>query len=105
MGISARSEFVFHADTAPNNPPDGRADDNASRRRSPDKSDAPLYNLPAAIKWPNDMLIDFKKCAGILTEMSAEPERVRHVILGVGVDVNMERESFPEEIREISTSI
>ena len=69
------------------------------------KATRALYNLPAAIKWPNDMLIDFKKCAGILTEMSAEPERVRHVILGIGVDVNMERESFPEEIREISTSI
>jgi BirA family biotin operon repressor/biotin-[acetyl-CoA-carboxylase] ligase len=69
------------------------------------KATRSLYNLPAAIKWPNDMLIDFKKCAGILTEMSAEPERVRHVILGIGVDVNMERESFPEEIRDISTSI
>jgi BirA family biotin operon repressor/biotin-[acetyl-CoA-carboxylase] ligase len=69
------------------------------------KATRALYNLPAAIKWPNDMLIDFKKCAGILTEMSAEPDRVRHVILGIGVDVNMERESFPEEIREISTSI
>jgi BirA family transcriptional regulator, biotin operon repressor / biotin---[acetyl-CoA-carboxylase] ligase len=69
------------------------------------KATRALFNLPAAIKWPNDMLIDFKKCAGILTEMSAEPERVRHVILGIGVDVNMERESFPEEIRDISTSI
>ncbi len=64
-----------------------------------------LYNLPAAIKWPNDMLIGFKKAAGILTEMNAEPGRVRHVLLGVGVDVNMTREMFPEEIRDISTSI
>ncbi len=64
-----------------------------------------LYALPAAIKWPNDMLLDFRKCAGILTEMNAEPERIRHVTLGVGVDVNMSRDAFPEEIRDISTSI
>ncbi len=64
-----------------------------------------LYNLPAAIKWPNDMLIEFKKCAGILTEMNAEASRIRHVLLGVGVDVNMTEDMFPEEIRDISTSI
>lgn len=64
-----------------------------------------LYGLPAAIKWPNDLLINGRKAAGILTEMSAEPDRVRHIILGVGIDVNMKRESFPREIRESSTSI
>ncbi len=69
------------------------------------KSVRALYKLPAAIKWPNDMLIDFKKCAGILTEMNAEPGRIRHVLLGVGVDVNMTEDMFPEEIRKISTSI
>ena len=69
------------------------------------KSVRALYDLPAAIKWPNDMLIGFKKCAGILTEMKAESGRVRHVLLGVGVDVNMTKDMFPEEIRKISTSI
>lgn len=64
-----------------------------------------LYNLPAEIKWPNDMLISGKKSAGILTEMSAEPDRVRHIVLGVGVDVNMPASGFPEEIRGISSSI
>ncbi|HLB25568.1 MAG TPA: biotin--[acetyl-CoA-carboxylase] ligase, partial [Nitrospirota bacterium] len=64
-----------------------------------------LYGLDAAIKWPNDLLLSGRKAAGILTEMSAEPERVRHIILGVGVDVNMPRDAFPGEIRDISTSI
>ncbi len=40
------------------------------------------------IKWPNDLLIGGRKFAGILTEMSAEPDRVRYVVVGIGVDVN-----------------
>lgn len=64
-----------------------------------------LYKLDAGIKWPNDLLINGRKAAGILTEMSAEPELVRHIILGVGMDVNMPREAFPKEIRDTSTSI
>src|SRR6202012_5742346 len=44
-----------------------------------------------------------KKVAGILTEMSAELDRVRHIILGIGVDVN--QEEFPPEIRKIATSL
>ena len=63
------------------------------------------YNLDAAIKWPNDLLIKGKKAAGILTEMNAEPDRVRHIILGVGIDVNMPLSLFPEDIRDISTSL
>jgi BirA family biotin operon repressor/biotin-[acetyl-CoA-carboxylase] ligase len=57
------------------------------------------------IKWPNDLLIGGKKVAGILTEMSAEPDRVRHVILGIGVDVNLEAGEFPAELKKIATSL
>jgi len=64
-----------------------------------------LYAVNAEIKWPNDMLIGGRKAAGILTEMSADPDMVRHVILGVGVDVNMPAREFPKEIRDVSTSI
>jgi len=64
-----------------------------------------LYAVNAEIKWPNDMLIGGRKAAGILTEMSADPDMVRHVILGVGVDVNMPAHEFPKEIRDVSTSI
>jgi len=64
-----------------------------------------LYGLPASIKWPNDLMVGSRKFAGILTEMNAEPERVRHVVAGVGVDVNMPFASFPPEIRETATSI
>jgi len=61
--------------------------------------------LPAEIKWPNDILIGGKKVAGILTEMSAELDRVRHAILGIGVDVNLGAGEFPPELRKLATSL
>jgi len=61
--------------------------------------------LPAEIKWPNDILIGGKKVAGILTEMSAELDRVRHAILGIGVDVNLGAGEFPPELRRLATSL
>jgi BirA family biotin operon repressor/biotin-[acetyl-CoA-carboxylase] ligase len=62
-----------------------------------------VTGLSAEIKWPNDLLVGGKKVVGILTEMSAEVDRVRHVILGIGVDVN--QEEFPPELRKIATSL
>jgi len=61
--------------------------------------------LSADIKWPNDLLIGGKKVVGILTEMSAEVDRVRHIILGIGVDVNQDAAEFPPELRKIATSL
>ncbi|MGH8024598.1 MAG: biotin--[acetyl-CoA-carboxylase] ligase [Limisphaerales bacterium] len=62
-------------------------------------------NLPVEIKWPNDILIHGKKAAGILTEMSAELDRVRHVILGIGIDVNQGPNDFPPDLRKTATSL
>jgi BirA family biotin operon repressor/biotin-[acetyl-CoA-carboxylase] ligase len=64
-----------------------------------------ICNLDAEIKWPNDILLGGKKAAGILTEMSAEPDRVRHVIIGIGVDVNLDAAEFPAELKKIATSL
>lgn len=61
--------------------------------------------LPAAIKWPNDILISGKKVSGLLTEMSAEPDRVKHIVLGIGVDVNMGPGELPADIRPFATSL
>jgi len=55
------------------------------------------------LKWPNDLLIGGKKFCGILTEMSAEPTRVRHVVVGIGINVNYT--GFPQELRETATSL
>jgi BirA family biotin operon repressor/biotin-[acetyl-CoA-carboxylase] ligase len=57
------------------------------------------------IKWPNDLLFDGKKVVGILTEMSAEVDCVRHVILGIGVNVNQDAADFPAELRRLATSL
>jgi BirA family biotin operon repressor/biotin-[acetyl-CoA-carboxylase] ligase len=61
--------------------------------------------LKTQIKWPNDILIGGKKTAGILTELSAEPDRVRHVIVGIGVDVNLTANEFSAELRKTATSL
>jgi BirA family biotin operon repressor/biotin-[acetyl-CoA-carboxylase] ligase len=62
-------------------------------------------NLQSEIKWPNDLLIGGKKVAGILTELSAEVDRVKHVILGIGLDVNLDTDEFPAELKKIATSL
>lgn len=64
-----------------------------------------VSGLSAEIKWPNDLLIGGKKVVGILTEMSAEVDRVRHIILGIGVDVNQDANEFPAELRSLATSL
>ena len=61
--------------------------------------------LKTEIKWPNDILINGRKTAGILTEMSAELDRVRYVILGIGVDVNLAAHEFPPELKKLATSL
>jgi BirA family biotin operon repressor/biotin-[acetyl-CoA-carboxylase] ligase len=61
--------------------------------------------LKPEIKWPNDILIGGKKVAGILTELSAEVDRVKHLILGIGVDVNLDAGELPAELRKTATSL
>jgi len=57
------------------------------------------------IKWPNDILIRGKKVSGILTELSAELDHIKYVILGIGVDVNLNATDFPAELRKTATSL
>lgn len=62
-------------------------------------------NLKPDIKWPNDLLLGGRKVAGILTELSAEVDRVNHVIVGIGLDVNQTASDFPPEVRKLATSL
>ena len=55
------------------------------------------------LKWPNDLLINGKKFCGILTEMNAEPTRVRYIVVGIGINVN--QATFPAELQPIATSL
>jgi BirA family biotin operon repressor/biotin-[acetyl-CoA-carboxylase] ligase len=59
--------------------------------------------LSVDLKWPNDLLLGGKKFCGILIEMNAEATRVRHLVVGVGINVNQVK--FPAELREIATSL
>jgi BirA family biotin operon repressor/biotin-[acetyl-CoA-carboxylase] ligase len=61
--------------------------------------------LKPEIKWPNDILLRGKKVAGILTELSAELDKVRYVILGIGIDVNLDANEFPAELKKTATSL
>ena len=64
-----------------------------------------IADVRAEIKWPNDLLINGKKCTGILTELQADIDRVHAIILGIGVNVNQQPSDFPEDIQSIATSI
>lgn len=61
--------------------------------------------LEPAVKWPNDILINSKKVAGILTEMSSEMDKINFIIIGIGVNVNMTKKMLPEDLRAIATSL
>lgn len=61
-----------------------------------------LINLPAQLKWPNDVLINGKKCCGILIETLNRTDR-NYLIIGTGINVN--QMDFPEEIRLTATSL
>ncbi len=61
--------------------------------------------VTAEIKWPNDILIHGRKVAGILTELSAELDRVKYITLGVGLNVNTAATEFPADLRKIATSL
>lgn len=60
---------------------------------------------PAAIKWPNDVQLEGRKVAGILTELSASSEHVHFIVLGMGVNVNAGPEHFPPELAALATSL
>jgi BirA family biotin operon repressor/biotin-[acetyl-CoA-carboxylase] ligase len=55
------------------------------------------------LRWPNDVLMGGRKCCGILTEMTAAGDGVRHLIAGIGVNVN--QAEFPPELADIATSL
>ena len=61
--------------------------------------------LHPVIKWPNDILVENRKVAGLLNEIHSETDRIHFVILGIGVNLNMEKELLPKEIRGLATSL
>jgi len=62
-----------------------------------------VSGIAADLRWPNDIILGGKKVGGILTELSTEQDKVRHVVVGVGLNVN--HAEFPAELRELATSL
>lgn len=64
-----------------------------------------LTPVRPTIKWPNDLLVEGRKIAGVLTELSAELDTIKHLTLGIGLDVNQTANDFPPELRAFATSL
>jgi len=62
-----------------------------------------ITGLQPDIRWPNDLLLNEKKFAGILTEMSSEGPRVNYAVVGIGLNVN--HQTFPHDLQETATSL
>ncbi len=63
------------------------------------------FNLKAEIKWPNDIMFEGKKLVGILTEITGEIGKITYIVVGVGINVNISREDFPEELQDVAASL
>lgn len=64
-----------------------------------------VTGLPLTLKWPNDLLFEEKKVCGILTELSAEIEKINYLIVGIGINVNQKQEDLPPELRKTAFSL
>lgn len=64
-----------------------------------------ITRLPGVIKWPNDILLNNKKVAGILTELTAEQDVVDFCVVGIGLNVNIDDSLWDVGVREIATSL
>jgi BirA family biotin operon repressor/biotin-[acetyl-CoA-carboxylase] ligase len=62
-----------------------------------------VTSLEADLRWPNDLMLGCRKFCGILTELNAEVTRVRHLVVGIGINVHQQR--FPDELRDLATSL
>ena len=62
-----------------------------------------VTGITCGIKWPNDVVVRGRKVCGILTEMSAEIDFINYVVIGVGINVN--QDTFPEEIQDKAVSL
>ena len=89
----------------PDMPPSGAARLTLGAALSVVRAIREVAKIRAAIKWPNDVVYQEKKLCGILTEMNAEADRVRFVVLGIGLNVNSKAKELPSgsiSLREIT---
>lgn len=63
------------------------------------------FGYDPEIKWPNDILIKGKKVCGILTELQGDIDRVKYMIIGIGINVDQRLEEFDLDIQSKATSL
>lgn len=63
------------------------------------------FNINVGIKWPNDLLLGNKKICGILTEAVTDYDKVKAVLVGIGIDVNIHEDDIPDELEHIATTV
>ncbi len=61
--------------------------------------------LKTAIKWPNDIFTNDKKICGILIELSAELDRVGHMVIGIGINANISGAELTDDVKGIATTL
>ncbi|MBI3804884.1 MAG: biotin--[acetyl-CoA-carboxylase] ligase [Nitrospirae bacterium] len=64
-----------------------------------------VTGLTAQIKWPNDILLDDKKVGGILLETESRGDQSPPLVVGVGLNVNIDSADFPAELQGVATSL
>jgi BirA family biotin operon repressor/biotin-[acetyl-CoA-carboxylase] ligase len=58
-----------------------------------------------ALKWPNDVWLRGKKAGGILAKATSDANRISHVLLGIGLNLNLQITDIPDDLRRIATSV
>lgn len=63
------------------------------------------FGVPACVKWPNDLFVRGRKIAGLLTEAHLDTQRVHGIVFGIGMNVNLDTQTLPPEVRSRATSL
>ena len=73
------------------------------RDRAVNEAICETTGIRAKIKWPNDIIVNGKKICGILTEMSLQMDEINYIVVGLGINVNIDH--FPEDLSDKATSL
>ncbi|NPV53656.1 MAG: biotin--[acetyl-CoA-carboxylase] ligase [Firmicutes bacterium] len=64
-----------------------------------------IAEIDARVKWPNDVVVEGRKLCGVLAEARIAGDRIEYIVLGMGLNIRIRRDEFPEELQGRATSI
>lgn len=64
-----------------------------------------LHDIDTKIKWPNDIVLNNKKICGILSEMKCDMDVIHYLVVGIGLNVNIDKDSFDKELLNTASSL